>query len=79
MEFLARSLFQHHQASKVIVVELPKHRACMHPDTLITQPDLNTFSIYPDVITRQTRSWALTSDGHGGLSRREEINRYACH
>ncbi len=72
IEFLARSLFHHHQASKVIAIELPKHRACMHLDTVMTQLDLNTFSIYPDVITRQTRSWTLTSDGHGGLARREE-------
>ncbi|RWR01465.1 arginine deiminase [[Pantoea] beijingensis] len=72
IEFLARSLFQHQQATQVIVLELPKLRACMHLDTVMTHLDLDTFSIYPEVIGPQTRCWVLTSDGHNGLKRREE-------
>lgn len=72
IEFLARALFQQQQASKVIVVELPKHRACMHLDTVMTQLDHDIFSIYPDVIDQHTRCWTLTSNGHGGLNRKEE-------
>lgn len=72
IEFLARSLFQHQQASRVIAIELPRHRACMHLDTVMTQLDHDIFSVYPQVIDRNTRSWTLTSDGHGGLIRKEE-------
>lgn len=72
IEFLACSLFRHRQASRVIAAELPKHRACMHLDTVMTQLDHDIFSVYPEVIDRQTRCWTLTSDGHGGLIRKEE-------
>lgn len=74
VEFLARSLFAHHQASKVIVVELPKHRACMHLDTVMTHLDRDTFSIYPEVIDNHTRCWTITSNGRGGLNNREETH-----
>ncbi|MBS0968830.1 arginine deiminase [Nissabacter archeti] len=67
VEFLARALFKHRQASRVIVLELPKHRACMHLDTVMTHIDIDAFSIYPEVIRREMPCWTLTDDGHGGL------------
>ncbi|MEN5018198.1 arginine deiminase [Erwinia sp. Eh17-17] len=72
VEFLARALFGHQQASRVIVVELPKQRACMHLDTVMTHLDRDTFSVYPEAIGPQTRCWTITSDGQGGLHRKEE-------
>ncbi|QCR37197.1 arginine deiminase [Nissabacter sp. SGAir0207] len=71
VEFLARALFAHQQASQVIVLELPKHRACMHLDTVMTHIDLDAFSIYPEVIRKEIKCWTLTGDGHGGLHYRE--------
>lgn len=72
VEFLARSLFEHQQASRVIAIELPRHRACMHLDTVLTQLDMDTFSVYPEVIDLQSRCWTITSDGRGGLLRQQE-------
>ncbi|MDY0969722.1 arginine deiminase [Siccibacter turicensis] len=71
LEFLAASLFHHHQAKKVIAVELPKHRACMHLDTVMTHIHLDTFSVYPDVVHPDVTCWTLTPDAHGGLKRTE--------
>lgn len=72
VEFLARSLFKHQQATKVIALELPKHRACMHLDTVMTHIDIDTFSVYPEVVRDTTQCWTLTDDGCGGLRRQEE-------
>lgn len=72
VEFLARSLFKHQQATKVIALELPKHRSCMHLDTVMTHIDFDTFSVYPEVVRDTTQCWTLTDDGHGGLHRTEE-------
>lgn len=72
VEFLARSLFKHQQATKVIALELPKHRSCMHLDTVMTHIDFDTFSVYPEVVRDTTQCWTLTDDGHGGLRRTEE-------
>ena len=52
VEFLANSLFKHRQAERVIAVELPKHRSCMHLDTVMTHIDVDTFSVYPEVVRR---------------------------
>ncbi|MBT0725898.1 arginine deiminase [Rosenbergiella australiborealis] len=68
VEFLATSLFQHHQANKIILVELPKHRSCMHLDTVMTHLDHDTFSIYPEVIQPNMPCWVLTPDGQGSIT-----------
>ncbi|EAA6842951.1 arginine deiminase [Salmonella enterica] len=72
VEFLAASLFKHHQAKCVIAVELPKHRSCMHLDTVMTHIDVDTFSVYPEVIRKDVKCWTLTPDGRGGLARIQE-------
>ena len=69
VEFLAASLFRHQQATRVILVELPKHRSCMHLDTVMTHLDHDTFSIYPEVIQPDMPCWVLTPDGKDGLTR----------
>ncbi len=38
---------KHRQAERVVAVELPKHRSCMHLDTVMTHIDIDTFSVYP--------------------------------
>ncbi|HIB1590412.1 TPA: arginine deiminase [Salmonella enterica subsp. enterica serovar Muenchen] len=72
VEFLATALFRHHQAKCVIAVELPKHRSCMHLDTVMTHIDVDTFSVYPEVIRKDVKCWTLTPDGSGGLIRIQE-------
>ncbi|EOE6863623.1 arginine deiminase [Cronobacter dublinensis] len=72
VEFLAGALFKHQQATRVIAVELPKHRSCMHLDTVMTHIDVDIFSVYPEVVRPDVKCWTLTPDGRGGLARREE-------
>lgn len=63
VELLARRLFQYRQAKQVIVVNIPKQRACMHLDTVMTQIDIDTFSLYPEVIHPLLPCWRLTPQG----------------
>lgn len=72
VEFLAQSLFKHQQATRVIAVELPKHRSCMHLDTVMTHLDIDTFSVYPEVVRKDVQCWTLTPDGKGGIKRHQE-------
>ena len=74
VEFLANSLFKHRQAERVIAVELPKHRSCMHLDTVMTHIDVDTFSVYPEVVRKDAQCWTLTPDGRGGLLRTQETD-----
>lgn len=74
VEFLATSLFQHNQANQVIALELPKHRSCMHLDTVMTHIDIDTFSVYPEVVRQNAQCWVLTPDGRGGLKRQQAPN-----
>ncbi|WP_114765872.1 arginine deiminase [Vibrio rhodolitus] len=60
IENLAASLFKHGQASQVIVTELPKNRACMHLDTVMTHMDIDTFSLYPEIVRKDMNTWCLT-------------------
>ena len=66
-ENIAAQLFKHHQAKQVIVVELPKNRSCMHLDTVMTHMDVDTFSVYPEVMRKDLNTWILTPDNHGQI------------
>lgn len=72
VEFLATSLFKHGQAERVVALELPKHRSCMHLDTVMTHINVDTFSVYPEVIRQDIQCWTLTPDGRGGIKRTQE-------
>ena len=59
VEILARALFRAGAARKVIAVSIPKRRATMHLDTVMTMIDRDAFSIFPHF--RETaRSWTIT-------------------
>ncbi|MGL4475030.1 MAG: arginine deiminase [Shewanella sp.] len=73
IEALAQSLFNTGQAKKVVVIELPKDRACMHLDTVLTQLDINVFSAYPAVINDSTRCWTLTPGVNNRLGIKQEL------
>ena len=72
----AQSLFKHRRAERVIAVELPKHRSCMHLDTVMTHIDIDTFSVYPEVVRPDVQCWTLTPDGRGGLKRTRKVLWY---
>lgn len=72
VEHLARGLFKHGQAKQVIALQLPKHRSCMHLDTVMTHMDVDTFSVYPEVMRKDTKCWTLTAEGSTGLRVKEE-------
>jgi arginine deiminase len=59
VEILARELFRHHAATQVIAVQLPKSRAFMHLDTLLTMIDTATFVRYPDLDVAKLRTWLI--------------------
>ena len=58
VERLAHALFTAGAAERVLAVELPKRRAFMHLDTMMTMVDHDTFVAYPGV-TDDLRSWLL--------------------
>ncbi len=60
VEILARELFRHQAATCVIAVQLPKSRAFMHLDTVLTMIDTATFVRYPDLDPRSLRTWVIT-------------------
>ena len=65
IEVLARCIFKAGHVRQVIVVELPKARAFMHLDTVMTMVDGDAFSVYP-FMPDELRSFTLTPVGSGG-------------
>ncbi len=64
VEALARSMFEAGALDAVIAVELPKMRAYMHLDTVLTQVDRDAFVVFPG-LRQQLRPFVVTQ-GHGG-------------
>lgn len=70
VEILARSLFANGAATQVIAVELPRTRAFMHLDTVMTMVDADAFVVYP-YLDPSLRAWRLTpTDSAGCLTER---------
>ncbi len=67
VEHLAASLFKHGQATQVLALDLPKHRSCMHLDTVMTHMRHDTFSIYPEVVRHDTPCWRLEGGEDGRI------------
>lgn len=67
VENLAAHLFKHGQATQVIAIELPKHRSCMHLDTVMTHMDIDTFSVYPEIMRKDLNTWRLTPKDDGEM------------
>ena len=59
-EQLTRALLKTGQAKKVIALQLPKARSCMHLDTVFTHMDIDCFTYYPDIMRADTSCWELT-------------------
>ncbi len=67
VENLAASLFKAGQATEVIAIDLPKHRSCMHLDTVMTHMDVDTFSVYPEIMRKDLDTWRLKPKGNGEM------------
>ncbi|GAM71353.1 arginine deiminase [Vibrio sp. JCM 19236] len=72
VEQLASNLFKHGQAKQVIALELPKERSCMHLDTVMTHMREDTFSVYPNVIPDDVKTWSLTGDESGRVVAKQQ-------
>jgi arginine deiminase len=66
VEAIALRLFAAGAAREVIAVELPKSRAFMHMDTVMTMVDDHTLLTYPG-LAQTLRSWSVRPDDNGGL------------
>lgn len=64
VELLAQRLFAADAARRVLAVELPKSRAFMHLDTVLTMVDRDAFIAYPQVAD-SLRVWSLTPGTDG--------------
>ncbi len=71
VENLAASLFKTGQAKQVIALNLPKHRSCMHLDTVMTHIDIDTFSVYPEIINSDLETWSLTPDSNDRIQAKQ--------
>lgn len=72
VEQLASALFKHGQVKQVIAMELPKHRSCMHLDTVMTHMREDTFSVYPEVVRKDVKCWTLIGDESGAINTKRE-------
>ncbi|NRF32864.1 arginine deiminase [Vibrio coralliilyticus] len=78
VENLAANLFKNGQAREVIAIDLPKHRSCMHLDTVMTHMDIDTFSVYPEIMRKDLDTWRLTpkGDSEDGEMKVEQVPSY---
>ena len=67
VEALATRLFDAEVVDRILAVELPKVRAAMHLDTIVTQVDVDAFITYPSM-TSILRTFAVTPSSKGGVS-----------
>ena len=71
VESLATRLFSAGAATQVIAVEIPAQRSSMHLDTVLTQLDVDAFTVFPDVRDAMT-TYVITPGAGGGLAVAEE-------
>jgi arginine deiminase len=76
VEMLGRRLFASGAASQVIAVELPRARAFMHLDTIMTMVSGDTFLVYPGV-AETVRSWSLEQGPGGEVRVREQTDFFS--
>ncbi|NUP40906.1 MAG: arginine deiminase [Streptomyces sp.] len=77
VEILARRLFDAGSARRVIAVQLPKARAFMHLDTVMTMVDRDAFTLFTGLDRRALRSWTLLPAAHQGLDVTENDDFFA--
>ena len=72
IECLARNIFADETAQirRVLAVDIPSRRACMHLDTVLTQVDWDKFVIHPSIL-ESLRIFELTAAANKGVHVRE--------
>jgi arginine deiminase len=58
VELLARRLFAYGAVHEILAVEIPRQRASMHLDTVMTMIDRDAFVIYPGIV-EHARVWSV--------------------
>lgn len=71
VEILARTMFDAGSLDRILAVAVPKQRATMHLDTLMTMVDRDAFSIFPG-FADHARSWMIEPDGQGSVLVQEQ-------
>lgn len=72
IELLAKQLLNEETGfAKVLAIDIPKHRAFMHLDTVFTMVDTDKFTMHPN-ITSHLRVFVLERGQGGGLAITEE-------
>ncbi len=75
VERLALRMFAAGSANRFIAVELPKRRAFMHLDTVMTMVDRDTFVAYPGLV-EALRCWTVRAGDQGELVIEREAGVY---
>lgn len=70
VETLAVRLFDADVVDRILAVDLPKIRAAMHLDTIVTQVDVDAFLTYPS-LTPSLRTYQVTKAAKGQVQVRE--------
>lgn len=76
VEILAHRLLDAGAVRQMIAVELPRARAFMHLDTIMTMVSGDTFLVYPGV-AESVRAWTLESGPDGALQVRPEADLFS--
>lgn len=66
VEMLTESLFKDPEIKEVIALSLPKNRAYMHLDTVLTMLDVDAFCLFPGVVDAMV-AWRITRGDNGAL------------
>ena len=74
---LAGALFAAGAAERVIVAVLPKQRASMHLDTVVTFADHDCVLVYPDIVDGMHTYSYRPADAHGELELTKETKPFA--
>ncbi|MFD0899194.1 arginine deiminase [Actinomadura sediminis] len=75
VELLAERLFDADAARRVIAVRLPRRRAFMHLDTVMTMVDRDAFAVYPEL--PELRSYSITPGPAGRVRVSENTSLFA--
>ncbi|MBS0352089.1 MAG: arginine deiminase [Proteobacteria bacterium] len=66
VEMIAKEILPTDSINQIIALKLPKHRSCMHLDTLLTMVDRDAFCIYPNILEKAA-TWRLIINDAGQI------------
>lgn len=77
VELLAKQLFKNNAISKIIAIELPRRRASMHLDTLMTMLNQDTFAVAFPCLD-EINAWQVTAGNDDDLVIEDIANVFDC-